>query len=137
MTTFVCCLAAAMMFDGGGLLGQALPSTQPTTTAPVAAPPGGMEIFMRQFVPLILLLVVLWAIMIWPRQREQRRMQDMLSNLKRNDRVVTIGGVVGTVVDVRDDEVVLKVDESNNVKIKFLRSSIREVLRDTTDEKKQ
>ena len=52
----------------------------------------------------------------------------MLSALKKNDRVMTIGGVVGTVVQVRDDEVVVKVDESANVKLTFIRGSIQKIL---------
>ena len=51
----------------------------------------------------------------------------MLKNMKRGDRVMTAGGILGTVVDVRDAEVVLKVDESTNTKIKFSRDAIKRV----------
>ena len=60
----------------------------------------------------------------------------MLDNLKRNDRVQTIGGILGTVVDVKDQEVSLKVDENNNVKMKFNRAAIKEVLVEPADGKK-
>jgi len=48
----------------------------------------------------------------------------MVQNLKKNDKVRTIGGILGTIVDVRGDEVVLKVDESNNTKIRISTSAI-------------
>jgi preprotein translocase subunit YajC len=50
--------------------------------------------------------------------------------------VQTIGGVLGTVVDVRDNEVLVKVDETNNVKIRFNRTAIKEVLQDAAVESK-
>ncbi|MBP9025652.1 MAG: preprotein translocase subunit YajC [Phycisphaerae bacterium] len=87
---------------------------------------------LRQFLPLILIIGVFWWWMSRSRRREQQRYQDMLRNLKRNDRVQTIGGIIGTVVDTRDDEVVLKVDETNNVKMRFVRSAIKDVMREST-----
>ncbi|MEW6249377.1 MAG: preprotein translocase subunit YajC [Planctomycetota bacterium] len=102
------------------------------TTAPGApgAPPSPTSFLQNPLIPLILVIVVFWFIMSRGKRKEQQRYQQMLSSLKRNDRVQTIGGVLGTVVDVRDDEVVLKVDETNNVKVRFNRSAIKEVLRE-------
>ncbi|MBW7905117.1 MAG: preprotein translocase subunit YajC [Phycisphaerae bacterium] len=65
-----------------------------------------------------------------PQQRERQKHAQMLAALKRNDRVQTIGGVIGTIVEVRDNEVVLKVDEHNNVKMRFVRGAIKDVFRD-------
>lgn len=48
----------------------------------------------------------------------------MVQSLQKNDRVRTIGGIIGTVVDVKGEEVTLKVDESNNTKIKVILSAI-------------
>jgi len=48
----------------------------------------------------------------------------MVQTLAKNDKVRTIGGIIGTVVDIKDDEITLKVDESNNTKIKVLPSAI-------------
>jgi len=106
-------------------------------TAPSSAPAptggGGSDplAFWRSFFPLILVLVVFWWIMSRSRSKERRRFEEMLSSLKRNDRVQTVGGILATVVDVREGEVVLKVDEASNVKIRVNRSAIKEVLRDT------
>ena len=99
------------------------------TTQPA---PGGGDIFWSQMFPLILMLGVFWYFLWRSQRRERQKFEQMLSTLKRNDRVITIGGVYGTVVEVRDNEVVLKVDESNNTKIRFTRSAIKEVLRDAS-----
>lgn len=95
-----------------------------------ATPPPGGGALADLLIPLILVVVVFYAIMYWGGKKERRKYQDMLSNLKRNDRVQTVGGVLGTVVEVRDNEVVLKVDETSNVKMRFTRNAIKEVLAD-------
>jgi preprotein translocase subunit YajC len=81
----------------------------------------------------ILLLLFVMVAFIWfsssrAKRNEQKTRDDMLRNMKRGDRVMTVGGILGTVVDVRDTEVVLKVDESSNTKIKFTRDAIKRVL---------
>ena len=48
----------------------------------------------------------------------------MVQTLAKNDRVRTIGGIIGTVVDIKDDEITVKIDESNNTKIKVVPSAI-------------
>ena len=48
----------------------------------------------------------------------------MVQSLQKNDRIRTIGGIIGTVVDIKDDEITLKVDESTNTKIKIASSAI-------------
>ena len=58
-----------------------------------------------------------------PRKKQQKHRQ-MVQTLQKNDRVRTIGGIIGVVVDVKDDEITLKVDESNNTKIKVISSAI-------------
>jgi preprotein translocase subunit YajC len=96
--------------------------------AQAASRPAGGDAFWGVVVPMLLVLGVFYFFMFRGQKKERRRYADMLANLKRNDRVQTAGGVLGTVVDVRDTEVVLKVDESNNVKIRFSRGAIKEVL---------
>jgi preprotein translocase subunit YajC len=78
--------------------------------------------------PLLLAMMVFYFFLFRGQRKDRQRHADMLANLKRNDRVQTIGGVLGTVVDTREHEVVLKVDETNNVKMRFNRSAIKEVL---------
>lgn len=105
---------------------------QAEPTAPPLPPPSGTEVFLKQFFPLLLIIGVFWWFMSRGRAKERQRYEQMLSALKKNDRVLTVGGILGTVVDVRDDEVVLKVDEASNVKVRFTRSAIKTVLADTS-----
>ncbi len=61
-------------------------------------------------------------------KKEKNRKKDMLDGLKKNDRVMTIGGVIGTIVNVKDNEVVVKVDEATNTRMTFIRKSIQQVV---------
>ncbi|CAN5521448.1 hypothetical protein BH09PLA1_BH09PLA1_27670 [soil metagenome] len=80
--------------------------------------------------PLLLALAVLWFLMFRSKSGETKKRQAMLSELKKGARVQTIGGILGTVLDVRDSEVLVKVDESTNTKMRFARSAIHRVLDD-------
>jgi preprotein translocase subunit YajC len=78
----------------------------------------------------ILFFVVLYFLMIAPNQKKQKKWQEMLSKLKSGDRVTTNGGLRGTVLTVKDDVVVLRV-QPDGVKLEFVKSAIAAV---TTDE---
>jgi preprotein translocase subunit YajC len=78
----------------------------------------------------ILFFVVLYFLMIAPNQKKQKKWQEMLTQLKSGDRVTTNGGIRGTVLTVKDDIVVLKV-QPDGVKLEFVKSAIAAV---TTDE---
>jgi preprotein translocase subunit YajC len=82
------------------------------------------------------LLFVLMYFMLFraPRKRQQEQ-QKMVSSLKKNDRVLTSGGILGTILDVRDDEIVLKIDEATNAKMRVVPSAVIKVLGD--DKKNQ
>lgn len=97
---------------------------QATTQSAASKQPGWGEMLM----PLVLMGLIMYFIMFRPQGKERKRREGMLSALKKNDKVVTIGGILGTVTSVRDDEVTLKVDESSNIKITFSRSAIQRVV---------
>jgi preprotein translocase subunit YajC len=78
----------------------------------------------------ILFFIVLYFLMIAPNQRKQKKWQEMLGQLKSGDRVTTNGGIRGTILSVKDDVVVLRV-QPDGVKLEFVKSSIAAV---TTDE---
>jgi preprotein translocase subunit YajC len=78
----------------------------------------------------ILFFVVLYFLMIAPNQRKQKKWQGMLEQLKTGDRVTTNGGIRGTVLTVKDDIVILRV-QPDGVKLEFTKSAIAAV---TTDE---
>lgn len=71
-----------------------------------------------------LMLVMFYFILFRGPRKKQQQHKQMVQSLRKNDRVRTIGGIVGTVVDVKDDEIMLKVDESNNTKIRVVPSAI-------------
>ncbi|MBN2456281.1 MAG: preprotein translocase subunit YajC [Sedimentisphaerales bacterium] len=71
-----------------------------------------------------LMLLMMYFVLFRGPRRKQQEQRKMVQSLQKNDRVRTIGGIIGTVVDVKDDEVTLKVDESNNTKIKIISSAI-------------
>lgn len=110
------------MTDLWMLLAQA--ASQPATPGPT----GSGDAFLRFTLPLLMMIGIFYLIVFRGRSKDQKRHDSMLKALKRNDRVQTVGGVRGVVVEVRDDEVTLKVDESSNVKMRFSRGSIKEVL---------
>ena len=88
----------------------------------------------QAFIIFAVVAIVLYVlIVIRPATRDRKLKDDLLSNLKKNDRVLTSGGIIGSVVMVSQDgkEVTLKVDD--NTRIKFLRNHITTVL---VDEKK-
>jgi preprotein translocase subunit YajC len=78
----------------------------------------------------ILFFVVLYFLMIAPNQKKQKKWQEMLSQLKSGDRVTTNGGIRGTVLTVKDDIVILRI-QPDGVKLEFVKSAIAAV---TTDE---
>jgi len=86
-------------------------------TAPVKSP-------LVQFLPLILIFVVMYLLLFRGPRKKQQQHRQMVQSLKKNDRVRTIGGILGTVVDVKDEEITLKVDEANNTKIRVASSAI-------------
>jgi preprotein translocase subunit YajC len=73
------------------------------------------------FLPVI--LVMFFMFFRAPQKQKQQR-KKLEQSLEKNDKVLTIGGIIGTIVDLKDDEITLKVDESNNTKIKIRRSAI-------------
>ena len=67
---------------------------------------------------------LLWLFLIRPQQQQQMQEREMLSAIKKNDKVVTKCGMLGVVTNVKDNEVTLKIDEQNNVKVKFRKDAI-------------
>ncbi|MFH1128289.1 MAG: preprotein translocase subunit YajC [Candidatus Omnitrophota bacterium] len=73
-------------------------------------------------VPLILIFVIFYFMLIRPQKSKEKEHQKMLSNLNKNDEVVTSGGIHGTIVNVKDKTVVLRIDE--NVKLEIDKNCI-------------
>jgi preprotein translocase subunit YajC len=79
-----------------------------------------------QLAPLILIFVVFYFLLIRPQQKRMKEHREMLSNLRRGDRVVTGGGIIGQIVKVGDDELTVEIGEGMRVKV--LRSTVSSVL---------
>ncbi len=96
---------------------------------PGGAAGSGIGSFIRSPMFLLMMMfVVFYAVIIRGNRKEKKKKADMLKAVDRNDRVLTIGGIIDTVVQVKDDELVVKIDESTNTKINILRSAVRQVL---------
>ncbi|MEK6733373.1 MAG: preprotein translocase subunit YajC [Candidatus Omnitrophota bacterium] len=74
------------------------------------------------FLPIILIFVIFYFMLIRPQQKKQKEFGNMLKELKKNDEVVTSGGIHGTILNVKDDTLTLKIDD--NVKIEVNKSAI-------------
>lgn len=99
--------------------------------APPATPPAKPDMTFMWI--LIIGLVVFWIFVTSGQRKEKKKRAAMLSALKKGDRVQTVGGVLGTVVEVRENEVVVKVDENSNTRMRFARSAIQGVMEDKTE----
>jgi preprotein translocase subunit YajC len=105
---------------GSTFLAQAAEAAQP---APDAAQAPGTSPLVT-LAPLMFVFALFYFLMIRPQQKERKKRDSLLQELKKNDKVVTIGGLIGTVADLSGDgqEVTLKLDDS--IRVKILRSSI-------------
>ena len=114
-----------------------LAQTAGPTTGPARAPkPWYVELFAGPMFLPIALLVLMYVFIFSSKRKQERKKQDLLSAIKRGDRVQTIGGILGKVVEADEHKVLLKVDESSNTKIWFSRSAIHRVLEEEKAEAK-
>src|SRR5258706_12071840 len=74
------------------------------------------------FAPLVVIMVIFYVLLILPAQRRQKKTQEMLNALKNGDKVVTSGGLFGTIVGIEGDAVQLRI--ADQVKVKVLRSAV-------------
>lgn len=109
--------------DSNAVTGQPASPGGANGPAGTSSPPGSSLIFLM--IPAVLMIIIF---SMMGQRRDRKKKDAMLSAVKKHDRVQTIGGVLGSVVDVKPDTVVLKVDESSNTRITFSRSSIQQVI---------
>ena len=74
------------------------------------------------WIMLALIFVVMWFFMIRPQRKQQKELQAFRDGLKKGDKVVTIGGIYGTVVEIKETSVLIEVD--NNVKIRVSKQAL-------------
>ena len=94
-----------------------------------------MDSGIGQFIPLILIFVIFYFFLIRPQQKKVKEHKAMVEGLKRGDKVITTGGIVGTVERIIDNEKV-EVNISENVNVEIVRSSGIQSLANTVEPKK-
>lgn len=85
---------------------------------------GGLTQMLIMMLPIFLLM---YFLLIRPQRKQEARRREMIAALKKNDHVMTNGGILGVVVNVKDDEITLRVDDSRDVKIRVHRNFIASV----------
>jgi preprotein translocase subunit YajC len=93
-----------------------------------ASPTGGI----MAFLPLVIIMIIFYVLLILPAQRRQKKTQAMLGALKTGDKVVTTGGLHGTIVGLESDAIQLRIAEQ--VKVKVARSAVAGVESDGSKE---
>ena len=113
------------------------PSTTATTTAAGTVPAGtGPSAVVRRPTQdpfgmiwmLIPFLVIMVLVSVMGSRRDKKKRNALMSSIKKHDEVQTTGGIIGSVVELKDDTVVLKIDENSNVRMTFAKSAIVQVL---------
>lgn len=113
-------------FGSFNSLGSSLSSLGRTAAVPgelaLVFQTGGQASSFTLFLPLILIMGVFYFLMILPAQRRQKKVTEMLKNLKVGDKVITTGGLYGTIAGLENDAIQLRIAEQ--VKVKMSRSAI-------------
>ncbi|MEN3972207.1 preprotein translocase subunit YajC [Sphingomicrobium sp. XHP0235] len=95
------------------------------TLAAAAAPSGAAGFFIQIF-PLLLIFIIFWFLLIRPQQKRMREHQAQIAAVKKGDRIVTGGGLIGKVTKVSDDEV--EVDLGGGQKVRAVKSTLTSVI---------
>jgi preprotein translocase subunit YajC len=107
------------------------------TTGPTSRParPGWADLLTSPLIPVAAVMLLFVVMSSRSRKKQEQKKQGMLDAMKRGDRIQTIGGILGNIVEVRDDRILVKIDEGNNTKVWFARSAIHRVLGDEAEAK--
>jgi len=116
--------AAEAANDAGAAAGQGAESRTPSFLA-------------SPWFMLLAVLALMYFLLFRPRQKQQKERREMLSSLSKGDRVVTSGGICGTIVSLKDKTVVLRVSDDDNIKMEFVRGAISQVASRGEDEENE
>lgn len=92
-------------------------------SADAGPPPSNFNILI-----LLIPLALVFFMMSMGGRKEKKKRAAMMAAMTKGDKVQTIGGILGTVVEVRDDEIIVKVDENANTRLRFSRSAIQSIV---------
>ena len=98
----------------------------PEAAAAAGEAPGTAAALIQMLLPMVLIVVVFYFMLIRPQRKKDKKVKDMLSNLKVGDRICTIGGIYGTITGLREDTIVLSVG-GKDTPIVLARWAIRNV----------
>ena len=115
----VLCLMLSLSVVGFALAEEAAPA-EGEATSPIA-------MLIGTFLPMILIVVVFWLFLIRPQRTKDKKVKEMLAALKVGDRVCTIGGIYGTITNIRDENTVTLAIGPQDVPVVFARWAIRNV----------
>lgn len=87
---------------------------------------------MNNFAVLAIFFALIYFMMIRPQQKQQKKRREMLTNLSKGDKIVTIGGIEGIIKNIKEDKVVLEV--AKGINITFLKSAIGQVIEEEDEE---
>ena len=99
---------------------------QASGAAKPADPTLALLLQVLQFVPIF---VIIYLLLIRPQQQRQKKLEDLVKKLKKGDRVLTTGGIIGTVIGVDEQRAVLRIAE--DVKVEFTKSAVVQVLEES------
>lgn len=95
--------------------------------APASTPPNSPLAAFVSFAPFIAIMILFYFLMIHPQNKERKKKEEALRAIQRGDRVLTRGGIYGTVADIKEDILILKINENNKVEVE--RSFVETVLK--------
>ncbi len=103
--------------------------TSSTSGANGSGSPAATNSILDGFLPIILIMfVVMIFFTMMGSRRDRKKREALINSISKHDKVQTVGGVIGSVVEVKPDTIILKVDESANTRITFARSAIQQVI---------
>ena len=86
---------------------------------------------------MLAMFAIMYFIMIRPQKKRQQEQKKMLQEVGKGTRIRTIGGIIGTIVSEQEDEVVIKIDETTNTKMRIVRSAIGKVITEEEETKEK
>lgn len=110
LQNFLLALASAMAESETGAAVADTLATEGAQTDPNAASP--VASLLGMFIPMVLMIAIFYFLLIRPQRKKDKKVKDMLANLKKGDRVTTIGGIYGTILNIKDETITLAVGQT-------------------------
>lgn len=120
MLALVLCMMLSLAAVGCAFAEDPAAAAEGETASPIA-------MLLGTFLPMILIVVVFWLFLIRPQRKKDKKVKEMLAALKVGDRVCTIGGIYGTITNIRDENTVTLAIGPQDVPVVFARWAIRNV----------